>query len=328
MTVSRGAGDVGTDRQVEVVRRFNRGYTQRVGALEDSFLGTGMPLGTARLLFEIGTEPGTTRDLRDRLGLDSGYLSRLLRRLESDGLVVVVPDDDDRRRRRVDLTAAGRRAWDDLERRSVDRARDLVAPLTARQRARLAAALAEADLLVRAATVTLERVDPESPLARRAVAAYVAELDERFPGGFDPGPPPAVGVRDAEDARLVPPSGAFVVATSDGEPVACGGVRTLSGGADGSGSTENAESAESPAGGVGEIKRMWVHPGWRGAGLGSRLLRHLEGVSRDLGHGEVRLDTNGSLTEAVAMYERAGYRRVTRYNDNPYAEHFFAKRLA
>ncbi|SKC78245.1 bifunctional helix-turn-helix transcriptional regulator/GNAT family N-acetyltransferase [Krasilnikoviella flava] len=301
---------------VDVVRRFNRSYTQRVGALEDSFLGTGMPLGTARLLFEIGTEPGTTRDLRARLGLDSGYLSRLLRRLESDGLVVVVPDDDDRRRRRVDLTAAGHRAWDDLERRSVDRARDLVAPLTARQRARLAAALAEADLLVRAATVTLERTDPASPLARSAVAAYVAELGERLPGGFDAGPAPAPGEADPEDARLAAPSGAFVVATSDGEPVACGGVRTLSD-----------DVPDGAAGGVGEIKRMWVHPGWRGAGLGSRLLRHLEGVSRDLGHREVRLDTNGTLAEAVAMYERAGYRRIARYNDNPYAEHFFAKRL-
>ncbi|MFE7406694.1 GNAT family N-acetyltransferase [Isoptericola sp. NPDC057559] len=303
--VARGTGD-----EVAVVRRFNRSYTQRVGALEDSFLGTGMPLGTARLLFEIGTEPGTTRDLRARLGLDSGYLSRLLRRLETDGLVAVVPDPDDRRRRRVDLTAAGRRAWADLERRSVDRARDLVAPLTARQRARLAAALAEADLLVRAATVALERVDPTSDLARTAVAAYVAELDERFPGGFDPGP--AGTASDPDAAGLAGPSGAFVVATSDGEAVACGGVRTLSSGA---------------GGGVGEIKRMWVHPGWRGAGLGSRLLRHLEGVSRDLGHREVRLDTNGTLAEAVAMYERAGYRRIPRYNDNPYAEHFFAKRL-
>ncbi|WP_268236087.1 GNAT family N-acetyltransferase [Isoptericola cucumis] len=109
--------------------------------------------------------------------------------------------------------------------------------------------------------------------------------------------------------RLRPPSGAFVVATCDGAPVACGGVQALDDGA-------------------GEIKRMWVHPAWRGAGLGSRLLRHIEGVCRDLGHDVVRLDTNGSLTEALAMYERAGYRHVGRYNDNPYAEHFFAKRLA
>ncbi|GAA1726992.1 helix-turn-helix domain-containing GNAT family N-acetyltransferase [Isoptericola hypogeus] len=301
MTRQREPGTLA--EHADVVRRFNRSYTQRVGALEESFLGLGMPLGTARLLFEIGTEPGTTRDLRARLGLDSGYLSRLLRRLESDGLVAVVPDPDDRRRRRVDLTAAGRRAWDELERRSADRARALVAPLTERQRARLAAALAEADLLVRAATVTLETVDPASPAALAAVGAYVAELDERFPGGF------AAGDLAEGAERLRPPSGAFVVATSDGEPVACGGVQALDDGA-------------------GEIKRMWVHPAWRGAGLGSRLLRHLEGVCRDLGHDVVRLDTNGSLGEALAMYERAGYRPVERYNDNPYAEHFFAKRLA
>ncbi|PRZ05736.1 MarR family transcriptional regulator with acetyltransferase activity [Isoptericola sp. CG 20/1183] len=287
---------------VEVVRRFNRSYTQRIGVLDDSFLGLGMPLGTARLLYEIGVQAGTTRDLRARLQLDSGYLSRLLRRLESDALVSVEPDPDDRRRRRVDLTPAGRRAWDELERRSGERARHLVAPLTERQRDRLAAALAEADLLVRAATVEIEQVDPTDPAALAAVRAYVDELDERFPGGF------AVGDLTAGTEGLRPPDGAFVVATSDGVPVACGGVQPL-------------------GGGVGEIKRMWVHPQWRGAGLGSRLLRHLEGVAADLGHTTVRLDTNGTLTEAVAMYERAGYRAVDRYNDNPHATHFFAKRL-
>ncbi len=287
---------------VEVVRRFNRSYTQRIGVLEESFLGLGMPLGTARLLYEIGAEAGTTRDLRARLHLDSGYLSRLLRRLEADALVVVGPDPDDRRRRRVELTPAGRRAWAELERRSAERAENLVAPLTGRQRARLAAALAEADLLVRAATVRIEEVDPAGAAALAAVRSYVAELDERFPRGF------AVGDLTAGTERLRRPDGAFMVAACDGVPAACGGVQPL-------------------GGGVGEIKRMWVHPGWRGAGLGSRLLRHLEGVARDLGHSAVRLDTHGSLTEAVGMYRRAGYREIERYNDNPYAEHFFAKGL-
>ncbi|WP_402467565.1 bifunctional helix-turn-helix transcriptional regulator/GNAT family N-acetyltransferase [Isoptericola aurantiacus] len=290
------------DDHTAVVRRFNRSYTQRVGALEESFLGLGMPLGTARLLYEIGAEAGTTRDLRTRLGLDSGYLSRLLRRLESDGLVDVRPDPGDRRRRRVDLTTAGRRTWDELEGRSADRARELVAPLTARQRDRLAAALTEADLLVRAATVAIEQVDPTAPAALAAVRAYGAELDRRFAGGFDLGDP-AAGAQ-----RLRPPDGTFVLATSDGAPVACGGVQAL-------------------ADGAAEIKRMWVDGAWRGAGLGSRLLRHLEGVARDLGHDVVRLDTNATLTEAVAMYERAGYRAVERYNDNPHATHFFAKNL-
>src|SRR6185437_15960959 len=119
---------------VAVVRRFNRSYTQRIGALEDSFLGLGMPLGPARLLFEIGAAPATTQALRERRVLDSGYLSRLLRRLENEGLIDVTPDPDDRRRRQVTLTEAGRERWRELERRSDDQARLIVEPLTQRQR--------------------------------------------------------------------------------------------------------------------------------------------------------------------------------------------------
>jgi GNAT superfamily N-acetyltransferase len=72
---------------------------------------------------------------------------------------------------------------------------------------------------------------------------------------------------------------------------------------------------------------MWVHDAWRGAGLGSRLLRHLEATSAGLGHRLVRLDTNGHLLEAIAMYERAGYRAIARYNDNPDAQAWFEKEL-
>lgn len=287
----------------DVVRRFNRSYTQRIGALDESFLGLGLPLGTARLVFEIGTDPGTAQALRRRLGLDSGYLSRLLRRLEADGLVSVVPDPSDRRRRLVELTRRGRTLFRRLEERSEDRARLLVEPLSERQRTRLVDALAEADLLVRAATISFETVSPAAPSAREATSAYFAELDRRFEHGFDGG---EQGAHDIE--QMSPPSGALVVATSDGRPVACGGVRTL-------------------AEGVGEIKRMWVHDEWRGAGLGARLLRHLESVSRGLGHRTVRLDTNDTLREAIALYERNGYRAIPSYNDNPYARLWFEKDL-
>jgi DNA-binding MarR family transcriptional regulator len=294
---------------VAVVRRFNRSYTQRTGVLEDSFLGLGMPLGPARLLFEIGAAPAasqpqpatppSTQVLRERLGLDSGYLSRLLRRLEQDGFIQVIPDPDDRRRRLVSLTEPGRERWKELERRSDEQARLIVGPLTARQRERLARALAEADLLVRAATVTFQPADPASPAARDVVGRYFAEIGRRF--GFDPS-----GEAEKDIELLVPPSGVFVVALSDGEPVACGGLQEI-------------------APGVGELKRMWVHGDWRGAGLGSRLLRHLEDQARALGHRVVRLDTNGALTEAIDMYERAGYRAIERYSDNPWATHFFEK---
>lgn len=165
-------------------------------------------------------------------------------------------------------------------------------------------ALATADLLVRAATTTFETVPPRSKIAKVATAAYFAELDGRFSGGFDAGEQSA---RDAE--RLGAPHGAFVVALSDGRPIACGGVQRIEKG-------------------IGEVKRMWVHPDWRGAGLGSRLLRHLESLASALGHRTVRLDTNDTLTEAIALYERAGYRSIPAYNDNPYARLWFEKGLA
>jgi DNA-binding MarR family transcriptional regulator len=301
---------------VAIVRRFNRSYTQRIGVLEDSFLGMGMPVGPARLLFEIGAAPATVQALRERLGLDSGYLSRLLRRLEKEGLVRVTPDPGDRRRRQVSLTTTGGQRWKELERRSDHRARLIVDPLTERQRERLARALAEADLLVRAATVTFEPVDPASPVARDVVGRYFAEIGRRF--GFDPS-----GETEKDASLLVPPSGVFVVALSDGEPVACGGLQAIGQLGDGP-SVAGAPVGEKS---VAELKRMWVHDDWRGAGLGSRLLRHLEDQARGLGHHTVRLDTNAALTEAIGMYQRAGYRAIDRYNDNPWATNFFEKRL-
>lgn len=285
------------DLTTATLRRFNRTYTQRIGALDESFLGTGRPLGISRVLYEIGPQGSPVRELRDRLGLDAGYLSRVLARLEDDGLIDVRPDPADRRRRLAAPTADGQAAWQDLEERSERLAQRLVAPLTARQRDRLTQALATADLLVRAATVHLREVPPGDPAARAAADRYVAELDRRFPRGF---------ALDAPDTE-----GTYTVATSDGEPVALGGLR----------------DAPEIGPDAGELKRMWVHPEWRGAGLGSRMLRHLEAMAAARGHHRVLLDTNGTLTEAIAMYERAGYRRIDRYNDNPYAELFFSKDL-
>jgi DNA-binding MarR family transcriptional regulator/GNAT superfamily N-acetyltransferase len=282
------------DVHTATLRGFNRTYTQRVGVLDESFLDTGYPLGVTRLLFEIGYDGATVRELRDRLDLDSGYLTRLLRRLTDDGLAEVSPDPADRRRRVVTLTAGGRRAWQRLDDRSEELARGLVEPLTPRQRERLTDALTTADLLVRAATVEVRETDPTDPVARDAVGRYVAELGRRFPGGFDPEEPDH--------------SGTFLVATSAGQAVAYGGVRQISDD-------------------TGEIKRMWVHDDWRGAGLGSRMLRELEALAGRLGHTRVVLDTHRALVEALAMYARAGYTEIPRYNDNPYAQAWFEKVL-
>lgn len=285
----------------EVLRRFNRTYTQRIGVLDESFLGTGRPLAVSRLLFEVGAVDGgtTVRDLRSRLGLDSAYVSRMLRRLEREGLVETLPDPDDNRRRVVRLTDAGLAERAELDRRSDELAARLVEPLTTRQRDRLAEALATADVLVRAATVELREVPPDDPLGRQALGRYLDEIGARFRGGYHHDGPVA-----AE------PGSTYVLATSDGEPVAYGGLR--------------------PAPGVGadvvELKRMWVHPEWRGAGLGGRMLRHLEAMAAARGAARIVLDTNDVLAEAIGMYQRAGYEAIERYpGSDPHATHFFAK---
>jgi DNA-binding MarR family transcriptional regulator/GNAT superfamily N-acetyltransferase len=287
--------------EVATLRRFNRCYTQRIGVLAESYLDTGRPLGPSRLLFEIGAGGARVADLRRRLGLDSGYLSRLLRQLEQDDIVTVSADPTDGRQRMVRLTAAGRREWRRLDRRSEDVARHLVEPLSARQRAELTSALATAERLLRAATVDIDVVDPRSPAAQSALRQYFGELDDRFRSGFDPDAGSAADV-----AAMRAPDGAFLVMRSDHETVGCGGVQRIDDG-------------------TAEIKRMWIHPDWRGLGLGGRMLTRLEAVGRTLGRTRVVLDTNETLTEAIAMYERAGYHPIERYSDNPYAHHWFAK---
>src|SRR5882672_5191152 len=131
---------------VAQVRRFNRTVTQRVGALQDRFLDRGRPLGEARVLWEIGAEGRDVRSLRAELGLDSGYLSRLLRSLESDGLITVEANECDKRVRIARLTSAGTAERLTLDRRSDEVAGALLEPLSARQRARLVAAMADVEL--------------------------------------------------------------------------------------------------------------------------------------------------------------------------------------
>src|SRR5260370_30156941 len=131
------------------VRRFNRLVTQRAGALDDHFLGRDRPLGESRVLFEIGPRGADLRDLRSRLGLDSGYLSRLVQSLASKGFVKLRSGPDDERVRRAQLTSAGLAELAEMNRRSDQAAAAMLAPLTAPQRGRLAAAMAGGHRLLR-----------------------------------------------------------------------------------------------------------------------------------------------------------------------------------
>lgn len=285
------------------VRRFNRLVTQRAGALNAQFLGRDRPLGESRVLFEIGHNGADLRDLRARLGLDSGYLSRVAQSLAAAGLVTLRSGPDDERVRRAELTAAGLAEVELMDRRSDDAAAAILTSLTEGQRQRLVAAMAEVHALLRAAGARVERVDPASRSARWCVSQYFAELAARFENGFDPGQSIA-----ADDDELRPPTGSFLIANADGEPVACGAMKSI-------------------GPGVGSLKRMWVSHAVRGMGFGRRMLAALESEARELGVRTLRLETNRALTEAIRLYETSGYVRVAAFNGDPYADHWFEKQL-
>jgi len=289
------------DSQIQQVRRFNRLITRRVGALDDDYLARGRPLGEARLIYEVGREGAEVRALRDRLGLDSGYMSRLLRSIEAQGLVRAAPDDG--RRRRVELTAKGRKELAAYDRLSDGLAQSMLEPLDERGRDRLVAAMAEVERLIRSAAVEVRIEAPATADARWCLARYFDELATRFEAGFDPG-----RSNPASDADMTPPNGVFVVARLDGAAVGCGALRRVDGA-------------------TGEIKRMWTAPSARGCGVARKVLRRLEATARQWRLKALRLETNRTLTEAQALYRNEGYREVAAFNAEPYAHHWFEKRL-
>jgi DNA-binding MarR family transcriptional regulator/predicted GNAT family N-acyltransferase len=290
---------------VSQVRRFNRIVTQRVGALNDRFLARDRSLGEARLLWEIGAAEGReVRDLRAVLGLDSGYVSRLLRCLETAGLITVGPDESDKRVRVARLTPTGSTERAVLDRRSDALAESVLEPLRESQRARLVAAMAEVERLLTATMVEVAPIDPAHPHARHCLRAYFAELNRRFEAGFDP-----ARSNTADEEELRPPAGLLVVASLRGDPVGCAALRI---------------HHDEPA----EIKRMWVAESARGLGVGRRLLAELEAYAGDHGARSIRLETNKSLIEAISLYRSGGYREVARFSDEAYAHHWFEKPIS
>ena len=291
------------ESQLQQIRRFNRLVTQRAGALEVNYLRRGRPLAEARLIFEIGADGVDVRMLRDRLKLDSGYLSRLLQSLKTQGLIALAKESGDGRRRRARLTRKGSAERAAYDRLSDNLAASMLTPLDASERSRLLTAMGEVERLIRAASVKVAEEAPDSADARRCLEAYFRELEARFEGGFD-----AAADDSARAEDMTPPSGLFVVARLEDEAVGCGGFKRV-------GET------------TGEIKRVWTAPSARGMGVARRMLRTLEALAREAGVKTLRLDTNRALTEAHALYRSEGYREIARFNDNPYADHWFAKRL-
>lgn len=283
------------------VRRFARAVTSEVGALDTSFLGRGRPLGVARVLNAIGHGRTDVADVRDYLGLDSGLMSRILRGLEDEGLIETRPDPADGRRRIATLTKSGQREFRAYEKLSNTRAEKLLA-----RHPNPDALLAAMDLVASALArdrITFVEADPREERARYCLGEYYAELARRFENGFE------VSLSaDPQAGDMVRPRGAFILAMSDGLPIGCVGLK----------GTDK---------GYAEVKRLWVAPSARGLGLARRLMEITEDTARDLAITTLRLDTNRALPEAIAMYRKSGWTEIGRFNDDPYPDVFFEKRL-
>ena len=237
------------------------------------------------MLWEIGADGTDLRTLRVRLDLDSGYLSRLVRRSSATDSSPYSRDAGDKRVRTVRLTDAGRAERDLLDRRSDELASSLLVSLSDGQRARLVEAMGVVERLLTAGLVSVDVEDPASAAARFCIESYFAELDTRFDAGFDPGQSISADVDE-----LTEPAGLLLVARLRGEPIGCGALKL---------------HGREPA----EIKRMWVAPSARGLGVGRRILTELEEHARRRGARLVRLETNKTLKEAGGAVSLGGLRR-------------------
>jgi len=171
-------------------------------------------------------------------------------------------------------------------------------------RTALSAAMAQVERLLEASMVRIAVADPTTADARWCIGQYFAELNARFETGFNP----EFSI-SADAAEFTPPAGVLLIARLRERPVGCGAVKIH-------------------RSGVTELERMWIAPVVRGFGLGRRMLKELERYAQAQGAKVIRLETNRVLKEAISLYRHSGYVEVTAFNDEPYADHWFEKRLA
>jgi DNA-binding MarR family transcriptional regulator/GNAT superfamily N-acetyltransferase len=279
------------DRRIADLRRFNRFYTQKIGVLAEGLLKSPFLLSEARVLYELAREePLTATRLGTQLGLDPGYLSRMLRSFERRGLIRRTPSRSDRRLRLLSLTAQGRAAFALLDARSHDQIGTVLHDLSEDQQIRLVAAAG-----------TIERLlDPDSEdrapyllrphrpgdmgwITQRHGALYAQEY------GWDIQFEALVAEIVAKFIRTFNPRReCCLIAEKDGENV---------------GSVVLVEEAAT----VAKLRLLLVEPKARGLGIGVRLVRECLRFARQAGYRTVRLWTNSVLVAARRLYEREGF---------------------
>ena len=277
---------------VAAVRRFNRFYTRRIGALGEGLLRSEFSLAEVRVLYELAHREGATAsELGADLGMDAGYLSRLLRGLGRRGLVARTASAEDRRRRHLRLTKRGARIFADLDARQNAEVAALLDPVAADERGRLLGAMASIERLLGAparpeAVPYLLRPPRAGDLGwvvYRHGVLYAREYgwDERFEGLVARVVADYVANHDPRRERCW-------IAERHGEPV--GSVFVVK------------QSAT-----VAKLRLLLVEPSARGLGIGARLVDECVRFSRDTGYGKLVLWTQSTLTAARRIYEAAGF---------------------
>lgn len=289
-------------QQISAVREFNRFYTAKLGLLRRKHLDGQFALTEARILYEVSANPKVTASsLQETLELDAGYLSRLLAALVKRKLLRRVASETDAREKPLMLTATGEKAVARLNQQSSEQIQQLLAKLSAPDRNTLLASLATIRSLLegRQEPVRIVRIgkiddDALALLHEYYEAVHVVQRDA--PGS----------VQKLIDA---PASGLWLAYLGD-EAVGCVVLRKLK-------SMPRAS----------ECKRLYVKPAARGNRIADLLLDAQEAYARSEGIEWIYLDSYDDLKAAITLYERRGYERCERYNDNPQATLFMRKYL-
>ena len=315
--------DPTTALRAQSLRAFNRFYTRRIGVIGERVLDSPYSLAETRVLWELArnaTGSGTTAtELALTLALDAGYLSRLLASLRRRGLVRGEADPADRRRQHLSLSAAGRRAFAPLERRSQQQMSALLAPLSEAQQRELLGATARIGTLLgdtrsvagpaaQPPALCLRSPDPGDigwVIARHGTLyaqeygwdwrfeALVARIAADFIERFD----------SAREACWIAERGDGSEGASAGDRLGC--VFLVQ-------ARDEASGKPEPEPGIAQLRMLLVEPSARGQGLGRRLTQECERFARERGYRRIRLWTNSVLLAARAIYKSAGYRLVAR----------------
>ena len=290
--------------QISAVREFNRFYTARLGLLRRRHLDSKFSLTEARILFEIDANPLTTAStLTDSLELDAGYISRLLAALAQKKLVRRVSSKTDGREKHLTLTPTGQRAVTRLNEQSSMQLEEMLARVNATDREALIASLQNVRLILGRKQIPMIRIERLTALNDKALAILQEYYDVVHVVRRD---------RPGSIQKIVEEAGSGMwLAYRGDEVVGCAVLRRL---------------AALPF--ASECKRLYVKPTARGNRIADKLLDEQEQFARSQGVEWIYLDSYDDLKTAIALYERRGYQRCERYNDNPQATIFMRKRIA